>query len=74
MLIYFFLGKVSKNIFTSFGSSMTVPREAYFEEISVNLPMKVSILSLSFILSLSKSAISVWSRASRTLSAPTCLT
>ena len=70
MWIYFFLGKLDKNFFTSLDSSMFSPNSADFVDISDNLPVKSSMLSLSFILRRSNSAIRVCSLASRTLSAP----
>ena len=71
--MYFFRGRLLRNFFTSFVSSIFSPNEAALDEISDNLPTKSSIVSVSFIFKRSNSAISVCRRASRTLSAPMCL-
>ena len=61
-----------KNFLTNFGSSMFSPNAADLDAISDCLPTKLSILSISFILSLSNSDIRVCNLDSFTLSAPMC--
>ncbi|KAF8047613.1 hypothetical protein N665_2921s0003 [Sinapis alba] len=56
MWMYFFRGKLERNFFTNFESSIFSPKDADFEEISDNLPTKSSIFSVSFIFKRSNSA------------------
>uniref|UniRef100_A0A0D3D3E1 Uncharacterized protein n=1 Tax=Brassica oleracea var. oleracea TaxID=109376 RepID=A0A0D3D3E1_BRAOL len=69
----FVRGRLWRNFFTSLDSSITSPKAEDFEDISASFPEKSSMVSVSFILIRLNSSIKVCRRASRTLSAPTCL-